>query len=540
MKRTRYLVLSVAILFLAIILRTVFLSIIPNGLHVDELDAGYIGRYIIEHGKDIIGTYFPLYYNKFGDYRPTGIFYLSGLSVKLFGPTIAAIRLPGALLGSLTVLSVMGFSYLLFGNILGAFLSGFFLAILPWHIVLSRATSEGIIGLFFFVTGLALFLYGCQRNIIRFLLYGAIGIGIGYLFYHPFRLVAPVLLLPFLIYPMRKKELKSYIRGIVSFFFILTILLSISGSGNGRLSQVVFFANPSLNNKSNEIVASEGKNNIIQARIFHNKIVIMTREFIIQYFKYFSSDFLFINGGLPDRYKIPEQGLLYITFLPFIIVGFIGLIKDRKKWQVLFITWLLLVSPLPAALTYEDTPNIHRSLIMIIPFILLAEYGAMTVYTFFQSKRFRYIFIGLSGVILLIEISYFIHQYGIHAKSYKSFFRNDRYLELAQYLIKNNTPYSRIYVPGYEHFPLYVLFMENNFQFQEFSKDSNDVLLPTYKNIEFMHTWCPSKIMEKEDISKNNLLIDRDDCLTNGNYHEVSALVRKDATTAFRMLIKNE
>lgn len=96
MNKTHKIILLV-IFLVSLLFRTYRLDTIPNGFHVDELDAGYIGRYILENGHDISGAFLPLYYNKFGDYRPTGIFYLAGLSVKIFGSTPLATRLPAHL-----------------------------------------------------------------------------------------------------------------------------------------------------------------------------------------------------------------------------------------------------------------------------------------------------------------------------------------------------------------------------------------------------------------------------------------------------------
>lgn len=537
MKRKSLLYIAiVGIFIIALILRTVYLSAIPNGLHVDELDAGYIGRYILEHGKDITGRFFPFYYNKFGDYRPTGMFYLTGLSVKLFGATIAAIRLPGALLGSFTVLAIMGLSYVLFGNVLASVASGFFLAITPWHIVLSRATSEGIAGLFFLVAGLTIIIYGLKRNFTSLLIFGSLVMVISYLFYHPFRLLTPFILLPLLTYPLVKKKEKWYIGIILFSFFLITILVSVTGTGSRRFSQVAFYSNPLLNNKTEEMLASEGSGNVFRARVFHNKVVIFTREFIVQYFKYFSLEFLLINGGLPDRYRVPEQGLLFIVFLPLMVASYFYLIRDKRMWSLLFIMCLLLIAPLAAALTFEDTPNVHRSLIMIIPFILLSGYGASSLYRLLRFKYIKFGFIATTGVILLMEFNYFWHQYTIHSMAHIPMYRNDRFFELARYLAKSDFPYDGVYIPGYEHLPLYVLFAAGDFQTQPFTQDSNDVLLEKFNKIHFVHSWCPTKTINEANIPQNILLIEIGDCKTNGNYRELSVWKRRDATTAFRMI----
>lgn len=102
MNKKALLVLFV-IFFLTSFLRIFNLLSLPFSLHTDELYAGYVGRYIFLHGQDVYRNIFPLYFNKFGDFRPIGIFWLSGLSTFVLGINEFAIRFPSALFGALTV-----------------------------------------------------------------------------------------------------------------------------------------------------------------------------------------------------------------------------------------------------------------------------------------------------------------------------------------------------------------------------------------------------------------------------------------------------
>ena len=91
------------IFFLALFLRLIFLGSVPAGFHNDEVDVGYVGKFIVLNGKDPAGNILPLAFNKFGDFRPTGLFYLAGISQLIFGSNEFAVRLPTALFGALTV-----------------------------------------------------------------------------------------------------------------------------------------------------------------------------------------------------------------------------------------------------------------------------------------------------------------------------------------------------------------------------------------------------------------------------------------------------
>ena len=83
-KSVKYWLSLVLVFGLALVIRLVMLSDIPSGFHVDELNSGYIGAKLVQTGTDIYGDNLKLYFNKFGDYRPIGIFLVNGLLNTLF------------------------------------------------------------------------------------------------------------------------------------------------------------------------------------------------------------------------------------------------------------------------------------------------------------------------------------------------------------------------------------------------------------------------------------------------------------------------
>ena len=88
---------------LALFLRTYQLGTFPAGFHVDEVKVTWNAYSLFKTGKDDWGHALPLFYNTFGDYRPTGILYATVPTVAVMGLTQLATRLPGALFGSLMV-----------------------------------------------------------------------------------------------------------------------------------------------------------------------------------------------------------------------------------------------------------------------------------------------------------------------------------------------------------------------------------------------------------------------------------------------------
>ena len=124
---------SVHLLFLAVLallVRLNRLATLPYGLHGDEGIAGLEGLRILHEGG--IGPYSPAALG-----MPAGPLYLTALSVGTLGNTVFAVRLPAAVIGTLTVLALYVVMRRNFGA--AAALAGAgCLAVMTWHIHFSR------------------------------------------------------------------------------------------------------------------------------------------------------------------------------------------------------------------------------------------------------------------------------------------------------------------------------------------------------------------------------------------------------------------
>src|SRR5260221_1165833 len=183
MKQKIILLLIIAI---AIFLRFFQLNVNPPSLTWDETAWGYNAYALGIDGKDEFGRFLPHdYLESFGDFKPPMYAYLNIIRVKFFGLTVFATRFPSALLGTLTVLITYfltktifrgftkqdddppkGTSYTVAADspTVIALLTSFFLAISPWHIMLSRAAWEANVATFFLITGIWLFLKAISQN----------------------------------------------------------------------------------------------------------------------------------------------------------------------------------------------------------------------------------------------------------------------------------------------------------------------------------------------------------------------------------------
>ncbi|MBI4028864.1 MAG: glycosyltransferase family 39 protein [Candidatus Blackburnbacteria bacterium] len=460
LKKHRWIIL---IFLLGLILRTWKLAELPSGFHVDEVKVGWNAYSILKTGADDWGHKFPLYYNSFGDFRPTGYFYLTIPSILIFGLNEFAVRLPGALFGSLTII----IAFLLVRELSGsnrliarlrqqprAHLSLFtaiMLALSPWHISLSRATSEGIIALFLALTGLWLYIKCIKKPSFYLCLFSLLFLLLSYFFYHSARLLVPMLVFITIAFfwwnsrprPTLRDLPKSHFKLPLFLLFsvsLVTLLFALDPAARGRFNQVSIFKDLDVRYELDKMPFEEGPGHVFEARLFHNKPSVYTRRFINEYTQYISSKFFLApKEGQPARYMTSGIGVLtYVEF--FLLVAGLVAIAQRKSYTSLLVLGLLLLTPLPAALTTEDSPNMHRALFML-PFLATIEaYGAYQVFRINSRLPIRL----LISIAFLANFIYFFHQYFVHNPVSTPLYRNAGAKELALKLSNAQSGYDKI------------------------------------------------------------------------------------------------
>lgn len=538
LKKYSTIIILSAIFISALLFRTIHLSVLPYSMHADEVVNTFVGRYILLHGVDPNGNAWPvLYFDKFGDYPPVLPMYLSGFATFLFGVNAFASRIPSAFFGSLLIFPVFFLTKRFFNEKIGLTAAAI-LAIFPWHIVLSRASSEGIIALTCFAFALLFFIKGFKENKYAIISTSVVLFCLTYLLYPSFRIITPLSVFPF-IFLFKEKRQKIAVLCISLFCVGLTLLISSTVWGKGRFTQTSVFTNQDVIRGitiDNQIFSNdEGANNIFLARVFHNKITGYYSVLANNYLAYFSPGYLFSQEGRPDRYVVPQQGLLLLVFIVFFISLFLFDAKDIRKSPFHYLFYLLLISPIPAALTVDDSPNIHRSITMIIPLVIFIALGIHALINLFDKESIfeKRAIAGTIIVVICVQFVYFFHQYAVSQTSYKSILRNDGNKELVMYIEKHRNTYKKIIVPSAFSLSAYYVFYTNNFQERKFGKF---ITVDTIDNIEFRGIDCPSYSIAKKERTKNLLVVDNALCSIREGYSKLAAITRKDGTVAFTIL----
>ncbi len=366
----------ILIVILGAVLRFAYLAQMPPSLNWDEISHGYNAYSVLKTGRDEWGQLLPIAnFRAYGDYPLPLNLYLTIPFEVVFGLTQTAIRLPHALLGTLTIVSVYFLVVGLTKNKKAGLLASFLAAIDPWLLFPSRAVFQSNLSVFFLISAFALF-FNREKN-KWFLPLSFLALGITLFSYHSTRIFTPIILLV-LVFIYRnefleklKKRKPEVILTLVFtlLFFVPLPFILFSPSARARSGVVFIIDQGAINQIENSRAISKSP----FKQLLYNKVTYFGEKFFGNYFTYFSPNFLFLKGGTQYQFSIPNEGLLYLVSSPFFYLGFVILFKkalNDKNYRFLFF-WLLL-SPIPAAITQDQSAVIRATTMLPIPEILVA------------------------------------------------------------------------------------------------------------------------------------------------------------------------
>lgn len=423
--KKKYWVLLFLAVVIAAFLRFYQLGTNPPSLTWDEAAWGYNAYSIGIDGKDEFGRFLPLdFLESFGDFKPPMYAYLDVIPVKVFGLNEFATRFPSALFGTLTIL----LTYFLVKRIFRenhksesiALFSTLFLAISPWHILLSRAAFEANIASFFIVLGTWGFLAGVQDR-RWFLIISAVSFALSMYTFNTARVVSPALVL-LLAFCFRNTLLKLKKEVILSFLIGLMVFLPTFGflltpQANLRFKEVNIFSDSDVVKTANQEIAND--QNAFWSKLIHNRRVLYSIQFVKHYFDNFNPNFLFIKGDGNPKFSIQDVGQMYIWDIIFFVGGIFFLFRKKEGNWWLIPLWLL-IGILPAA-TARETPHALRIETTLPSFQILTAYGFVYIFQIISNIKYqiakiqiKYLIFTLCILFLIFNFVYFVHNYFNH------------------------------------------------------------------------------------------------------------------------------
>ncbi|CAN5128073.1 hypothetical protein BH09PAT1_BH09PAT1_1900 [soil metagenome] len=415
--------LLAVILFLGFFLRFYQLGHVPNGLYPDETALGYNAYSILLTGKDEYGVHMPLYFRSFDDYKLPVYVYATVLTEKIFGVNAFAVRLPSAVMGSLSLVAIFLLVYFLSRNKWLALLSTATLSVNPWHLFFSRAGYEVNVATALMLFGTLFFVLAVQKKTkYVFFILSIISFLLAVYTYNVTRLISPILFAGLCL--TYYKELKHYpktkIISLLMLFaigllpFIVTFFSLQSQSGFAAHDDALLIGKVAKTDYIQTRSYFTSMPSIVQKLLFNNLFLIFF-AYLKNLVSFFSTGFFFITGAdRPNENVGGNLGMFYYFDFPFIIYGAYQIIKQRTKSLYPFIVWFLIIYFIGSII--KTTPNGTRTYAVVIPFTVFAAYGIYTAFTNISKYRktiIRNSVIILSGGFIVYSIVFYLLSYFI-------------------------------------------------------------------------------------------------------------------------------
>lgn len=395
--------LFIILIFLAlgVFLRFYQLDQIPPGLNHDEAINTYNAHSLLKSGKDHYGQSLPLAFRSFGSYSLPIYTYLTTIPVAIFGPTIFSGHFVSALSSAvvliLTTLIALEIKRITFLN---KTLLVLFISISPWAVFFGRGGYDISLSLAFLVLSIFLFIKSLSNP--KLIILSFLTAGLSATSYHTERYLS-LILFPVLIWIFkdRFKGYKKYLLTGVLFFMITQLpLLSLiqSDAFTRRIEQVNYLNNAYFNKNGGDFRLMP-----------FGRILFISREFLTHYLEYFSPRSLFFDNDPQQVRSMPDLSVFYIWMIVPFFFGIKFLLQNRSDPLFKIILLLLIIGPIPAALTVDPFYS-TRVLSFLWALTFIISFGSNYLLQFIHLKLFKVAFIAIFTFVSLIFLynSYFI------------------------------------------------------------------------------------------------------------------------------------
>lgn len=425
MKKRGSLIFIILLILIASFFRLYNLQVIPPSATVDEVSIGYNAYSLLNTGADEYGDKFPLLLRAYDDWRPALYVYLVIPFVWLFDLSVLAVRLPSAILSSLSILTFYFLVKEIFkdgGPTLNinsikvgvAEISSLLLVVSPWHIYISRLGHEVNAFLAFLIFGLLFFLRSVNGKPWN-LIFSSVFLALSFNSYQSGKIVIPAILITlFALFFKKVVENKSHfilslVLGVI--LILPTVVSSFEDNSLIRYKATSIFENSQdYFEDVSKRYAQDLENNNFLGTIFDNRKVASAVLVSRAYLSHFDPVWLHLNKG-DEPFKAPSSSLLYLLQLPFIFFGILYFLKGgiEKKYYWLIII-LGLVSILPGSIT-TGYPHAMRSIGLIISLQILSALGFLKIVEVVRDKKIKIGIISVSIFLFIVSIAWFYHSY---------------------------------------------------------------------------------------------------------------------------------
>ncbi len=336
----------------------------PKGFYCDEASIAYNARCLIDTGRDEHGAWFPIFPKAFGEYKSGPFIYVTALSVKVFGNTHFAARLPSAVLLSLALI----FGYLLMARKFHP-LCGVVTVVLmgcqPWFNHFSHVSFELVIVPLWLSAAFLCWIQAVNGRPAN-LMPSALFFGFAFYSYPPAR-VFVVLLVVALVFIYRKnlfgdtrqrKAFKHFVMIAMVMAVPFCLVYFTQEDFTSRLAYLSIFETPFYTLSSGYKWLQGSFPNTSFEDSWQTRLAIV----LYNYFAYLEPGYLFFNGDYNLQYGTNRYGNMNIISMVGMLLWLISLWVHRSRFDLSLLAWLLLY-PVAAAFTWEAIPHSGRGIV---------------------------------------------------------------------------------------------------------------------------------------------------------------------------------
>lgn len=447
-KSKKEIIILLVIFIIAALPRLFNLGNVPISLSDDEIRQGYSAYSFFVNQTGINGEYLPLGFKIDGFvFGPVSI-YISSLFFKIFELNMFSVRLPYALCGIFSVVLSYLIGKQLFKNKAIAIISSVLMSFSVWSIQISRLAHDVDYALLFYLLGLYLFLIA-KKNKMFLIVFSAIFFILGFYSYAATKVIYIPLLLAISWYKLKDLKQKQFL-----VFWILTIgaflffLFLAKTQGQAQYVGGQFFFQD-INNASLNVELERRASfaPFFIEKVFHNKFTYWIGIFLNNYLNAFSSEYLFLSQETSGIYSVWGRGMLYAIELPFLLLGFCWLLLKNKK-ALIFITLMLLISPLPSGIGVMGKTYLTRSVFMIPWIYLVIGAGVYFLSIIIKNNKLRYLMFVVISLIYIYSVAGYFVQYYYDWSYYGAKYYSQSTKDLVNYINKEKEERKKIIIGG--------------------------------------------------------------------------------------------
>ncbi|WP_024865386.1 ArnT family glycosyltransferase [Butyrivibrio sp. FCS014] len=397
--------IAFAVIFLVgAALRLFKIGQIPLGLQQDEASIGYDAFCLVNYGIDRNGYPWPIYPITWGCGGGSPLLiYLNVISTKLFGTGITKLRLIPAILGTATIPLLFatlreGFREKSYRNE-AALIGAGFLAVCPWHIILSRWSLDCNIMPFNMMLAIYFFVLVARKKSTGFYALSAASFAVCMYSYGAATIVVPVTILIACIYAMINRALnfKQLIISGVTFLVIFLPLLVFYGVNYLGLPEILtpyFSFNKFTSARTGEaFIAFNGD---LPAKLLHNLKSVLLAVTIG-------------DSAHTIAHYYPGYASLYEFTFPVTFLGIVVGVKEffaRKKDETedgagIMNAVFVAFAAASIVLGLVIIPDINRLVMLFVPCIYFFVKGGV-----FILENTRKTLPVLAGIVLVAALSF--------------------------------------------------------------------------------------------------------------------------------------